>query len=88
MFNKFELSVGLRYLRAKQKNSFVSFISMVSIIGIALGVMALITVLSVMNGFQRDIRNKIIFKISIYLLHVACLFPFVKGSSLPIFNSR
>ncbi len=60
MFTKFELSVGLRYLRAKQKNSFVSFISMVSIIGIALGVMALITVLSVMNGFQRDIRNKII----------------------------
>ena len=60
MFSKFELSVGIRYLRAKQKNSFVSFISMVSIIGIALGVMALITVLSVMNGFQRDIRNKII----------------------------
>ena len=60
MFTKFEIGVGLRYLRAKQKNSFVSFISMVSIIGIALGVMALITVLSVMNGFQRDIRNKII----------------------------
>ncbi|MEN9945959.1 MAG: hypothetical protein RLZZ293_345 [Pseudomonadota bacterium] len=52
--------VGLRYLRAKQKNSFVSFISLVSIIGIALGVAALITVLSVMNGFQREIRNKII----------------------------
>ncbi len=52
--------VGLRYLRAKQKNSFVSFISLVSIIGITLGVAALITVLSVMNGFQREIRNKII----------------------------
>lgn len=52
--------VGLRYLRAKQKNGFVSFISLVSIIGIALGVAALITVLSVMNGFQREIRNKII----------------------------
>ncbi len=60
MFSKFELLVGLRYLRAKQKNSFVSFISLVSIIGIALGVAALITVLSVMNGFQREIRNKII----------------------------
>lgn len=60
MFSKFELMVGLRYLRAKQKNSFVSFISLVSIIGITLGVAALITVLSVMNGFQREIRNKII----------------------------
>jgi|SRR6185437_681020 len=59
-FSKFELTVGLRYLRAKQKSSFVSFISFVSIIGIALGVAALITVLSVMNGFQREIRSKII----------------------------
>lgn len=60
MFSKFEWMVGRRYLRAKQKNSFVSFISLVSIIGIALGVAALITVLSVMNGFQSEIRKKII----------------------------
>ncbi len=60
MFNRFEITVGLRYLKAKQKSSFVSFISLVSIIGIALGVAALITVLSVMNGFQREIRSKII----------------------------
>lgn len=60
MFNKFEWMVGRRYLRAKQKNSFVSFISLVSIVGIALGVAALITVLSVMNGFQSEIRKKII----------------------------
>ncbi|MFN8769648.1 MAG: lipoprotein-releasing ABC transporter permease subunit [Neisseriaceae bacterium] len=60
MFNKFEWMVGRRYLRAKQKNSFVSFISLVSIIGIALGVAALITVLSVMNGFQNEIRKKIV----------------------------
>jgi lipoprotein-releasing system permease protein len=60
MFNRFELMVGLHYLRAKQKNKFVSFISFVSIIGIALGVMVLITVLSVMNGFQKEIRSKII----------------------------
>ncbi len=60
MFSKFELDIGLRYLKAKQKNGFVSFISLVSIIGIALGVAALITVLSVMNGFQREIRSKII----------------------------
>ena len=60
MFNKFEITIGLRYLKAKQKSSFVSFISLVSIVGIALGVAALITVLSVMNGFQREIRSKII----------------------------
>jgi lipoprotein-releasing system permease protein len=60
MFSKFELIVGLRYLRAKQKNRFVSFISLVSIIGIALGVGTLITVLSVMNGFQHEIRKKIV----------------------------
>lgn len=60
LFSRFELTVGLRYLRAKQKSSFVSFISFVSIIGIALGVAALITVLSVMNGFQKEIRSKII----------------------------
>ena len=60
MFSKFEWMVGRRYLRAKQKNNFVSFISLVSIVGIALGVAALITVLSVMNGFQSEIRQKII----------------------------
>ncbi|MDD3267637.1 MAG: lipoprotein-releasing ABC transporter permease subunit [Burkholderiales bacterium] len=60
MFSKFELFVGSRYIRAKQKNSFVSFISLISIIGITLGVAALIIVLSVMNGFQREIRSKII----------------------------
>lgn len=60
MFSRFEIIVGLRYLKAKQKSSFVSFISLVSIVGIALGVAALITVLSVMNGFQREIRGKII----------------------------
>ena len=60
MFNRFELTLGLRYLKARQKDSFVSFISLISICGIALGVAALITVLSVMNGFQREIRSKII----------------------------
>lgn len=60
MFNRFELLVGLRYLRSKQKAGFVSFISLISMLGIALGVAALITVLSVMNGFQKEIRSKII----------------------------
>jgi len=56
----FELFVSLRYLRAKRKQSFISLISVISVAGVALGVMALIVVLSVMNGFQNDIRSKII----------------------------
>ena len=51
-----ETWIGLRYLRAKKRNGFMSFITVISIVGIALGVMALIVVLSVMAGFQRDIR--------------------------------
>lgn len=51
--------VGLRYTQAKQRHRFVSFIAMMSMIGIALGVMVLITVLSVMNGFDRQIRQKL-----------------------------
>ena len=56
----FELEVGLRYLRAKRRQTFISLISIISVAGVALGVMALIIVLSVMNGFQNDIRSKII----------------------------
>jgi len=56
----FELQVGLRYLRAKRQQTFISLISVISVAGVALGVMALIVVLSVMNGFQNDIRSKII----------------------------
>ncbi len=56
----FELLVGLRYTRAKRRNHFISFISLASMIGIALGVMALIVVLSVMNGFQKEIRARIL----------------------------
>ncbi|MDK2126199.1 lipoprotein-releasing ABC transporter permease subunit [Parachitinimonas caeni] len=58
--NRFEWLVGLRYTRAKRRNGFISFISLVSMIGIALGVAALIVVLSVMNGFQREIRARIL----------------------------
>ncbi|MDP1707651.1 MAG: lipoprotein-releasing ABC transporter permease subunit [Gammaproteobacteria bacterium] len=60
MFRPLELFVGLRYTRAKRRNHFISFISLTSILGIALGVAALITVLSVMNGFQREIREGIL----------------------------
>lgn len=59
MFKPLSLHIGLRYTRAKRKNHFISFISMMSMIGIALGVMVLITVLSVMNGFDSHIRNRV-----------------------------
>lgn len=56
----FELFVGLRYTRAKRRNHFISFISLISMAGIALGVAALITVLSVMNGFQHELQSRIL----------------------------
>jgi len=56
----FELFVGMLYTRAKRKNHFISFISLTSMIGIALGVAALIVVLSVMNGFQKELRTRIL----------------------------
>ena len=56
----FELFIGLRYTRAKRKNHFISFISLTSMVGIALGVAALIVVLSVMNGFQAELRSRIL----------------------------
>ncbi len=60
MISSLELNIGLRYTRAKRRDHFISFISMVSMMGIALGVWALITVLSVMNGFQNDLRDRIL----------------------------
>ncbi len=60
MFYPLSLALGLRYTRAQQKNHFISFISLISLLGIALGVMVLITVLSVMNGFDREIKNRIL----------------------------
>jgi lipoprotein-releasing system permease protein len=56
----YEIFVGLRYTRAKRKNHFISFISLTSMVGIALGVAALIIVLSVMNGFQSELRSRIL----------------------------
>lgn len=56
----FEWFVGMRYTRAKRKNHFISFISLTSMIGIGLGVAALIVVLSVMNGFQKELRTRIL----------------------------
>ena len=59
MFRPVSLFIGLRYTRAKRRNHFVSFMSFSSMIGIALGVAVLITVLSVMNGFDEEIRHRI-----------------------------
>lgn len=60
MFKPLEIFVGLRYIRAKRRNQFISFISFTSTFGIALGVTALITVLSVMNGFVTELRDRIL----------------------------
>jgi lipoprotein-releasing system permease protein len=57
---QYELFIGLRYTRAKRRNHFISFISLISMLGMALGVAALITVLSVMNGFQKEVRARIL----------------------------
>ncbi|TDO96899.1 lipoprotein-releasing ABC transporter permease subunit [Marinomonas balearica] len=58
--NLLPVKIGLRYARAKRKNHFISFISFSSIAGITLGVAVLITVLSVMNGFDRELRQRIL----------------------------
>ncbi len=60
MFKPIEFYIGLRYTRAKRRNHFISFISAISMLGIMLGVMALIVVLSVMNGFHKEVRERIL----------------------------
>ena len=60
MYRPFSFFIGFRYLRAKKRNHFISFISAISFAGIALGVAVLITVLSVMNGFDKEIRTRIL----------------------------
>ena len=60
MFRPLELYIGLRYTRAKRRNHFISFISLISIMGVGLGVAALITVLSVMNGFEGELRGRLL----------------------------
>ena len=60
MFKPLTLYIGLRYTQAKRRTRFISFITLTSISGIALGVAALITVLSVMNGFEQELRDRIL----------------------------
>src|ERR1700744_5461272 len=56
----YEWLIGTRYLRSTHRRGFVSFVAVVSVLGLALGVATLIVVLSVMNGFQREIRSRIL----------------------------
>ncbi|MEJ5347893.1 MAG: lipoprotein-releasing ABC transporter permease subunit [Desulfosoma sp.] len=56
----FEFFVSLRYLLAKRRHAFISLITLISVAGVAVGVMALIVVLAVMNGFQHDLRDRIL----------------------------
>lgn len=60
MIDPVELFLGLRYLRAKRRTRFVSFITAISLAGIALGVAALIIILSVMNGFEGELRDRLV----------------------------
>lgn len=64
MFRPLEFYVGLRYTRAKRRNRFISFISAISMLGIAVGVTVLITVMSVMNGFEKELRERILGMVS------------------------
>src|SRR5580765_7516226 len=60
MATPYEVVIGTRYLRSTQRRGFLSFISVVSMLGLALGVAVLIVVLSVMNGFERELRSRIL----------------------------
>ena len=60
MANSYEWLIGTRYLRSTHRRGFISFVAIVSVLGLALGVATLITVLSVMNGFEREIRSRIL----------------------------
>jgi len=60
MFRPLPFFIGLRYTRAKRRNHFISFISLISMLGLTLGVMVMILVLSVMNGFDRELRTRIL----------------------------
>lgn len=60
MFKPLQFYIGLRYTRAKRRNHFISFITLISMLGIAVGVTALITVISVMNGFEKELRERIL----------------------------
>lgn len=84
MFRPLSLFVGLRYLRARRQNQFVSFISLMSLLGVTLGVAALIVVLSVMNGFENELRLRLLSMTS----HASITGPDRKLSDWPLVADR
>jgi lipoprotein-releasing system permease protein len=60
MLKPLPLGIGLRYVRSRRRSFFVSFITWVSVLGVCLGVAALITILSVMNGFEGELRSRLL----------------------------
>ena len=64
MYKPFEAFIGLRYVRAKRRNHFISFITIISVAGVAVGIMAIISVLSVMNGFRLELTERTLGMIS------------------------
>ena len=60
MLSPLPLGIGLRYVRSRRRSFFVSFITWVSLLGVCLGVAALITILSVMNGFEGELRSRLL----------------------------
>ena len=72
MFRPFPLFIGWRYMRARRRRTrFISVVSAVALLGLALGVMALLVVLSVMNGFDRELRTRILSMVPHVLVHAA-----------------
>jgi lipoprotein-releasing system permease protein len=71
MFRPLSIFIGLRYTRAKRRNHYISFISMTSMIGLALGVLAMIVVLSVMNGFQKEMSSRVLGMVPHAAIHAA-----------------
>ena len=57
---RYELFIGLRYLRAKRKEAFISLITVISVLGVMIGVMTLTIVLAVFTGFEEDLRDRIL----------------------------
>ena len=89
----FELLIGLRYPRAgrrgRRKDGFMSFISTISVSSIALGVMALIIVLSVMNGFQKEVRDRMLSVLShVEVVHITGSIPDWKALSETILTEK
>ncbi len=89
----FELLIGLRYTRAgrrgRRKDGFMSFISTISVASIALGVMALIIVLSVMNGFQKEVRDRMLSVLShVEVVHITGSIPDWKALSETILTEK